>query len=314
MANVLITGGAGFIGRHVARHFLEEGWQVTVLDLNEDTELNVANEEGFEAIQGDIGSIETLQEAMLACDAVVHLAALVSVPQSIEEPEKTMVVNVNGTRNVLQCALASGISKVVIASSAAVYGSCNEMPLEESTPVDCLSPYAESKAINEEDVISFRTKGLNAIALRFFNVYGPGQPHTSSYASLIPKVVHSIKNGVRPTIHGSGEQTRDFVHVHDLSKAIHKMVIRTKPYEHSVANVASGRQISVLDVVDSINECVSKRFNSEPIVPLHGKARKGDVMHSCGSITRLLSMVDWVPQIDFRAGVESLFEEKKENP
>ena len=312
MAKVLITGGAGFIGRHVVRQFLAHGWQVVVLDVDEFGEPELEHTANFSAIQGDINSKQDLREAMYTCDAVVHLAALVSVPQSIEEPEKTMAVNVDGTRNVLQCALEGNMSNVVVASSAAVYGSFPEMPLVESTPVECLSPYAKSKATNEEDVVAFRKKGLNAIALRFFNIYGPGQRSDSSYASLIPIFVHTMKSGKRPTIHGSGEQTRDFVHVHDLARAVYRMVARVKPYEHPVANVASETQISVLDVVQCINHCLYEHAGMVDIVPLHGDAREGDVMHSCGSAERIRKMIDWKAEISFEKGVGSLLENNEE--
>lgn len=312
MAKVLITGGAGFIGRHVVRQFLEHGWQVVVLDVDEFNGFELENTENFAAIQGGINSEDDLREAMHACDAVVHLAAVVSVPQSIQEPQKTMTVNVIGTRNVLQCALEGGINSIVVASSAAVYGSFPDMPLVESVPVECLSPYAQSKAINEEDVVAFRKKGLNAIALRFFNVYGPGQHSDSSYASLIPIFVNSMKNGQRPTIHGSGEQTRDFVHVEDLAKAVRKMIVRKKPYEHSVVNVASETQLSVLDVVECINQNLKGRTNMEAIVPHHGEAREGDVMHSCGSAKRIRQMIDWKAEISFEKGIGSLLENREE--
>ena len=312
MAKVLITGGAGFIGRHVVRQFLEHGWEVVVLDVDDFDELEMENTENIVAIQGDINSREGLHKAMHTCDAVVHLAAVVSVPQSILEPEKTMVVNVNGTRNMLQCAIENGVSNVVVASSAAVYGACPDMPLIESAPVECLSPYAQSKATNEEDVVAFRAKGLNAIALRFFNVYGPGQRLDSSYASLIPNFVHSMKNGERPTIHGSGDQTRDFVHVHDLAVAVHKMITREKPYEHPVANVASGTQISVLEVVRCINQGLKERTSMKAIAPHHGDARQGDVMHSCGSAERIAKMIDWKAEISFVEGIGSLLENKEE--
>ena len=312
MAKVLITGGAGFIGRHVVRQFLAHGWQVVVLDVDEFGEPELEHTANFAAIQGDINSKQDLREAMHACDALVHLAAVVSVPQSIQEPEKTMVVNVDGTRNVLQCALEGDVGNVVVASSAAVYGSYPDMPLVESSPIECLSPYAQSKATNEEDVVVFRKKGLNAIALRFFNIYGPGQRSDSFYASLIPIFVHTMKSGKRPTIHGSGEQTRDFVHVHDLARAVYMMVARVKPYEHPVANVASETQISVLDVVQCINHCLYEHAGMVDIVPLHGDAREGDVMHSCGSAERIRKMIDWKAEISFEKGVGSLLENNEE--
>ncbi len=312
MAKVLITGGAGFIGRHVVRQFLSHGWQVVVLDVDEFGEPELEHTADFSAIQGDINSKQDLREAMHTCDAVVHLAALVSVPQSIEEPEKTMAVNVDGTRHVLQCALEGDMSNVVVASSAAVYGSFPDMPLVESTPIECLSPYAQSKASNEEDVVAFRKKGLNAIALRFFNIYGPGQRSDSSYASLIPIFVHAMKNRKHPTVHGSGEQTRDFVHVHDLAKAIYMMVARRKLYEYPVANVASETQTSVLEVVRCINQGLKERTNMKAIVPLHGDVRQGDVMHSCGSAERIRSMINWKAEISFEKGIGSLLDSKEE--
>lgn len=312
MAKVLITGGAGFIGRHVVRQFLDHGWQVVALDVVEFGEPELESRADFISIQGDINSEKDLLWAMQTCDAVVHLAAIVSVPQSIQEPEQTMNVNVGGTRRVLQCALEGGVNNVIVASSAAVYGSCTEMPLVESAPVECLSPYAESKAVNEEDVVAFRKKGLNAIALRFFNVYGPGQPFDSAYASLIPLFVHLMRNGKSPTIHGTGEQTRDFVHVHDLATAVYKMVERAKPYEYPVANVASETQISVLEVVQCINQGMHERTNQKAIVPHHGKAREGDVMHSCGSTKRLRTMIDWKANISFEQGIGLLLEKKEQ--
>jgi len=312
MANVLITGGAGFIGRHVVHQFLNHGWRVVVLDVDEFDEHGLENTENFSAFQGDINSEKDLREAMKGCDAVVHLAAVVSVPQSIQEPEKTMNVNVNGTRNVLQCAFEGGVSNVVVASSAAVYGSYPDMPLVESSPIECLSPYAQSKATNEEDVVVFRKKGLNAIALRFFNVYGPGQRVDSSYASLIPIFVHAMRNGKRPTVHGSGEQTRDFVHVHDLARAVHKMTTRKEPYEHPVVNVASETQTSVLEVVQCINQGLKKRPNMKAIVPHHGETRQGDVMHSCGSAERIHTMIGWKAEISFEKGIGSLLEDEIE--
>lgn len=312
MAKVLITGGAGFIGRHVVRQFLGHGWEVVALDVDGFDDFELKNAVNFTSNRGDINSKKTLREAMHGCDAIVHLAAVVSVPQSIEEPEKTMAVNVEGTRNVLQCALDGGLSNVVVASSAAVYGACPDMPLIESGPVECLSPYAQSKATNEEDVMAFRKKGLNAIALRFFNVYGPGQRSDSSYASLIPIFVHAMKSGKRPTIHGDGEQTRDFVHVHDLARAIYKTVARKEPYEHAVANVASEIQISVLGVVRCINRGLKERTNMEAIVPYHGDARQGDVMHSCGSAKRIHTMIGWKAEISFENGIGSLLENERE--
>lgn len=308
MANVLITGGAGFIGRHVVHQFLNHRWRVVVLDVDEFDEHGLENTKNFSAFQGNINSEKDLREAMKGCDAVVHLAAVVSVPQSIQEPEKTMNVNVNGTRNVLQCAFEGGVSNVVVASSAAVYGSFPDMPLVESSPIECLSPYAQSKATNEEDVVVFRKKGMNAIALRFFNVYGPGQHLSSGYASLIPTFVDAMLKGNSPTIYGDGTQTRDFIHVTDLAEAVFALADCDEKYDFPIANVASESQISVNEVVETINQCLKSTHKQKEIVPLYSEPREGDILHSFGSKSRLEEMINWKPKTEFKQGITSLIE------
>ncbi len=158
MATVLITGGAGFIGRHVARHFLSKKWEVRLLDQEEIDSTDPLGLAGCDCFVGDVRSMDALRPAMHGCDAVVHLAAVVSVPQSFLEPEKTMDVNVNGTRTVLQCAQEMGVNNTIVASSAAVYGDSTDLPLEESASTQSLSPNGESKVANEHDVVHFRKK------------------------------------------------------------------------------------------------------------------------------------------------------------
>jgi nucleoside-diphosphate-sugar epimerase len=233
----------------------------------------------------------------------------VSVPKSIQEPEKTMQVNVDGTKNVLECAKVCGVSKILVASSAAVYGDGEHLPIEETAPSIALSPYGESKIINERDVNSARSGGLNALALRFFNVYGPGQNQTSGYASVIPNFVEKMTKCERPTIFGDGLQTRDFIHVSDLVDAMYKLCIEKLPFKHSVVNVSTQTQTTVLDVVETINQHLEAHRPLQQIKPIHTPPRPGDIMHSYGSNSRLKSMIRWTPRTELSEGISSLIHE-----
>ena len=246
---------------------------------------------------------------MHGCDAVIHLAAIVSVPKSIQEPEKTMQVNVDGTKNVLECAKVCGVSKILVASSAAVYGDGEHLPIEETAPSIALSPYGESKIINERDVNSARSGGLNALALRFFNVYGPGQNQTSGYASVIPNFVEKMTKCERPIIFGDGLQTRDFIHVSDLVDAMYRLCIEKLPFKHSVVNVSTQTQTTVLDVVETINQHLEAHRSLQQIKPIHAPPRPGDIMHSYGSNSRLKSMIGWTPRTELSEGISFLIHE-----
>ena len=309
MATVLITGGAGFIGRHCANKFLKEGWDVRLLDIVSIAKNDPILNPGYHALVGDIGSLKAVKSAMHGCDAVIHLAAIVSVPKSIQEPEKTMQVNVDGTKNVLECAKVCGVSKILVASSAAVYGDGEHLPIEETAHSIALSPYGESKIINERDVNSARSGGLNALALRFFNVYGPGQNQTSGYASVIPNFVEKMTKCERPTIFGDGLQTRDFIHVSDLVDAMYKLCIEKLPFKHSVVNVSTQTQTTVLDVVETINQHLEAHRPLQQIKPIHTPPRPGDIMHSYGSNSRLKSMIRWTPRTELSEGISSLIHE-----
>lgn len=310
MATVLITGGAGFIGRHCANRFLIEGWNVRLLDIVSIPKNDPILSVGYVEYVGDISSLHAVKSAMLGCDAVIHLAAIVSVPKSIQEPEKTMQVNVNGTKNVLECAKMCGVSRILVASSAAVYGDGENLPIEESAPSVALSPYGESKIINERDVEIARLGGLNTLALRFFNVYGPGQNQTSGYASVIPNFVEKMTKGERPTVFGDGLQTRDFIHVSDLVEAMYKLCIEKLPFKHSVVNVSTQTQTTVLDVVEAINQQLGDQGFLQQIKALHTSPRAGDIMHSYGSNSRLKSMIHWTPRTELSEGISSLIHEK----
>jgi UDP-glucose 4-epimerase len=309
MAKVLITGGAGFIGRHCAREFLDAGWEVRLFDCVPVEEEDPLVKSGCSVQNGDVRDEQAVELAMEDCDAIVHLAAVVSVPQSMEDPDETMDINVRGTRNILNASQRLNLSHVIIASSAAVYGEHGTMPLDEAAKLEPFSPYGESKVHNEKDVVRARKEGLNAIALRFFNVYGPNQSNASGYASLIPLFVEKMIRGEQPQIHGDGLQSRDFIHVSDLANAIVKLSTLSECFPIPVANVATQTQTSVLDIFETINEHLTLTHHYDSVQPQFISPRAGDITHSCGSNARLKSTIDWLPNVDLNDGLRKLIDE-----
>ncbi|MGY8781633.1 MAG: SDR family NAD(P)-dependent oxidoreductase, partial [Fidelibacterota bacterium] len=258
MARVLITGGAGFIGSTVAINSLNRGHEVVVLDNLSSGSIKVLEHLkslGADTIIGDIRDSNSVINAMQGCDAVVHLAAQISVPASIANPQENKSINVEGTQQILNYCNQFDVKRVVIASSAAVYGQEDRMPLKEENAGDLLSPYAVSKWENEQQIIASRLNGQNAVALRFFNVYGPGQKADGGYAAVIPKFIDMMINGKAPTMNGDGLHTRDFVHVDDVSKLI-LSIIEDEWFavENHVYNVGTGNKTSLLDLVASIKK------------------------------------------------------------
>ena len=305
MKKVLITGGAGFIGNHVAQVLLKQGLEVKIYDLKPSSLSKV------ESVQGDILDEVQLEQAAYGCDAIVHLAAQISVPRSIENPEETYNINVTGTQNVIACAEKMGIRRVLLASSAAVYGDATAIPLKEETIGTLLSPYATSKYDNEHQVVLARERGLEAVALRFFNVYGPNQSVQGAYAAVIPKVIETITSGQRPVIFGDGQQTRDFVHVQDVAMGIFKLlgIDWNKVHSH-VYNIATQQQISILELIDAVNlNCVELGILEAPVQPLFENSRIGDIQHSVANIEKIREQIEWSPTIDFHQGIRTLLEQ-----
>ena len=224
MPSLLITGGAGFIGSNFAKTSFNRGWTVRILDNFSTGLQSIADElelKGVQIFTGDIRDESLLDRAIEGCDAVVHLAAQVSVPFSVSNPQETMSINVDGTAKVLDACIRHGVERMVMASSAAVYGEADNLPLKEEDAGQVLSPYAQSKWENETHISDAREKGLRATALRFFNVYGTGQRPDGAYAAVIPKFADMMAQGIVPQINGDGLHTRDFVHVRDVCEAIY---------------------------------------------------------------------------------------------
>ena len=315
MGGLLITGGAGFIGSSLAKMAIQSDWKVKIFDNLETSTESIANQLsdlGAEIIIGDIRNQKLFEESIQDCDVVIHLAAKISVQESFVNPDETYDVNVNGTKSVIEVCLANKITKFLFASSAAVYGDSLELPLKEESGGNVLSPYAESKWINEHQVSEARLNGLNATALRFFNVYGPGQKISGAYSAVIPTLINKMLKGERPIIYGNGFQTRDFIHVQDLCSAILSLLQKGNPlFKESVYNVASETETSLLNLVECINQCLKKSASDyEELLPIHLDPRKGDVIQSKASIFRLERDIGWKPKITLSQGVEGLIKDQ----
>ncbi|RYG59124.1 MAG: NAD-dependent epimerase/dehydratase family protein [Alphaproteobacteria bacterium] len=297
MAKILVTGGAGFIGGYVVKALVSAGQQVVVLDdFSSGTRHNLPHGALIEEMKGDVADITVVRKAMQGCDHVVHLAAMVSVPLSIEKPEQTYRSNVLGTYAVLEVAREQKLAGwLIYASSAAVYGGFDQPKAAEADANGAVhkSPYAASKAAGEVMANMYReVYGVKALGLRFFNVYGPGQDAASPYSGVLSKVVHSVDTGTLLPIFGDGNQTRDFVMVQDVVRVIFELLKRpvdaaTPP----VMNLGSGVGVSLLDMIRQV--VALKRVN--PRVE-YKPARPGDVRLSCADITLLRQVLPhWQP-------------------
>ena len=314
METILVTGGAGFIGSTFSRIAIEKGHSIRIVDNLSSGSQEVADELqklGAEIMIGDIRDSNVMDTALQGVDFVVHLAAQISVPLSMEYPEETADINIHGTQVVIDHALKHGAKRLVMASSAAVYGENTNLPLDEADGGMLLSPYAESKWENEKQIVDARSKGLECVALRFFNVYGVGQRPDSAYAAVIPKFVDLLVNQQPPSINGDGLQTRDFVHVYDVAQAIFKFL---EPdwagANYHVFNVATQTRLSLLDLIDSINTSLTEiDSHHNPIAPIFGPERPGDIRHSMASNARLVEEAKWKQSVDFSVGIFELVKE-----
>ena len=304
---MLVTGGSGFIGQNLIASALDAGWSVTSLDCST---FEGPPHERLTCYVGDITHYADVVKAMKECSAVVHLAAQVSVQESIQNPEETMRINVEGTQHVLDAATQCGVNNIILASSAAVYGNATDLPLEEEAAGECISPYAASKWLNEKQVLEARQQGLNAIALRFFNVYGPGQSVDRVYGAVIPTFVECMTMGKRPTVFGDGATTRDFVHASDVASAILSLLnANTLQHQEHVYNVATSKETSLLDLIQVLNTILlEKGALQQPVAPVFKPNRDGDVSKSCASIERITNAIDWVPTIEFQDGLREMIE------
>jgi UDP-glucose 4-epimerase len=296
----LVTGGGGFIGSNLVRRLLENGDEVRVLDnYSTGNRANLAELAAeIEVVEGELRSYERAHNAVRGVEVVFHQGALPSVPRSVHDPLTTSAVNVEGTLNVLLAARDAGVRRVICASSSSVYGNTGELPRVESQPTDPISPYAVSKLAAERYAVGFsRVYGLETVALRYFNVFGPRQDPTSQYAAVVPRFISAVRDGRPVPIHGDGEQSRDFTYVANVVDA-NLLAARADGVSGVVLNVATGRTLSVNALADAIGDTLGLPVEKE-YLPL----RAGDVRDSWADITRARELLGYEPSVSLEDGL-----------
>ncbi|MGV6828915.1 MAG: SDR family oxidoreductase [Flavobacteriales bacterium] len=302
----LVTGGAGFIGSNLVSYLLKyNAKKVKVLDnLSNGYKSNIEEflqNPSFEFIEGDIRDLETCKLAMQGIDYVSHQAALGSVPRSIDNPILTNEVNVSGFLNMLVAQKDSKtVKRLVYAASSSTYGDSKALPKEEDKIGKPLSPYAVTKLVNElyADVF-YKTYGSKIIGLRYFNVFGPKQSPNGAYAAVIPLFMKALKDGVPPTIHGDGEQTRDFTYVENAVQANMRAFFADEKATNNVYNVAYGERISLNYLWKELSQ-----ISGIKIDPIFGPTRRGDVRDSLANISKAKDLMDYDPKFSVKEGLE----------
>lgn len=303
----LVTGGCGFIGSHLVEELVGRDRKVRVLDDLSSGYLD--NIEPFgssvEFVNGDVRDARCLGDVMQGVREVFHEAALVSVFDSVERPEENHAINITGTLNVLEAARRAGVRRVVVASSAAVYGNAPELPKTETMLPQPESPYALAKIAKEYYMsVYHKLYGLETVSLRYFNVYGPRQDPSSMYSGVISKFVDQMLSGGTPTIFGDGRQSRDFVFVKDVVQANMLAMQSEAVGRGEVFNVATQERTSLLELVDTLARLLGVRAQ-----PCFAEARAGDVRHSLADITRAREALGFAPRYSMEAGLRLLIEE-----
>ena len=296
---VLVTGGAGFIGSHLADALLERGDEVVVLDnLSTGRLENVPDRAEF--IEGDLADPVVVAKAIAGCDLVYHEGALGSVARSVEAPLDSDDANIHGTLNVLQQAHLAGVRRVVLASSSSVYGGASQVPTPESVPLMPRSPYAVTKMTGEHYArVFWELHGLETVCLRYFNVFGPRQRPDSQYAAVIPLFIDALLTGRTPQVHGDGLQSRDFTFIVDTVRA--NLLAGTAPAElcaGNVYNIARGEPSSLLDMLGILADQLGVTVTPDHVAP-----RVGDIRNSHADISAARRDLDYGPSVSFADGL-----------
>lgn len=299
----VVTGGAGFIGAHIAERLLRDGERVRVIDnlltgrrehldylrsLNGDLSITI----------GSITDLDLLRLVFQGADYVLHQAALPSVPRSIADPLETHLHCVTGTLNVLVAARDAGVKRVVYAASSSAYGDqAGDAKVETMSPAP-ISPYAVAKLTGEYYAAAFkRSYGLETVSLRYFNVFGPRQDPTSTYAAVIPKFITAMLRGERPTIYGDGAQTRDFTYIDNVAHG-NLLACKAPGAVGETINLATGGRIAIIDLVAQLNAIMGT-----DVKPMHRDERPGDIKHSLADIRKARDLLGFAPIVSFEAGL-----------
>ena len=290
---ILVTGGAGFIGSFLVRELVSQGFEVRVLDNLSTGSLSNLKEvlDSIEFIKGDIRDEITVEKAVRGVEAVVHLAALIDVAESVEKPDLYFDVNAKGTFNLAKA--SKNVSVFIFASSCAVYGEPVKTPITEDHPLNPKSPYAATKIAGEAFVSSYY--GYRHIIFRFFNVYGPRQ--SKAYAGVISEFIKRISRNEPPVIFGDGEQIRDFVHVRDVARAV---ILALKNDGSGVYNIGSGISVTINELANVMFKIMDRKLK-----PVHTAPRPGDIRHSHASIERA-KRIGYAPTIGLEDGIKEL--------
>jgi UDP-glucose 4-epimerase len=302
----LVTGGAGFIGSHIVGALLKQGASVRVLDNfssgkreNLDELRLQFNGNQFEVVEGDLRDASHVEEAVRGIDVIFHEAAFVSAPQSMEEPQRCFDVNITGTSLLFEAARRAGVRRAVVASSAAVYGDADALPLVEETPLQPVSPYAVSKRVTEMYAELFtRSFGFEVVALRYFNVYGPRQRPDSMYAAAVPIFARRLLDHKPVTVFGDGGQTRDLINIHDVVRA--NLIAAEHPNAAgNVFNICTGVETRILDLLGVMYE-----FLPNTPAPEYNPTRPGDIYRSVGSPQKAANILGFRAQVSLVDGLK----------
>ena len=299
--NILVTGGAGFIGKHLVKFLIENKNNVSILDnfSNSDKKwISKFKKYQIKIFEGDIRNDEDILKATKDQDVVIHLAAKISVEESIKNPSETFEINVKGTEKVLEICKKNNVKKIIVASSAAVYGEGNEKyKITEQTKLNAISPYGESKIEMEKEIIKFCSNNqINYVILRFFNIYGLDQ--SMEYAGVITKFLEKIEKSENLIIFGDGMQTRDFVAIEDIINSIHNAIEYT---ENGIFNIASGEKITIKELAKLMILLSNKTLGIEYV-----KSKKGDIKYSEADIQLAKNYLNYFSKIELKDGIKKL--------
>jgi nucleoside-diphosphate-sugar epimerase len=300
MNKYLVTGGAGFIGSHIAGELVRKGHSVRVVDnFSTGKRENISSFlDEIELVEADIREFKACREVVEGMDFVLHQAALTSVPFSIEDPLLTNEVNITGTLNLLLASRDAKVRRLVFASSASVYGDDSRLPKTEKMEGFPISPYALSKRVGEMYCQLFsQLYGLSTVCLRYFNIFGPRQDPFSQYASVIPSFIGNMLKEEKPSVFGDGEQSRDFLYVSNVVEA-NILASRASEVSGEVFNIAGGEKTTVNSLVKELNELLGKE-----IKPAYDDPRSGDIKHSYADISKARKMLKYEPAVSFSEGL-----------